>query len=555
MRTATVALVSLSASVGWAQVKLLAVGDVLFDRGVRTTLASTDLGSAFLHVAPLIAQHDLVFCNLECPLTTPDTGHPLFKRFSFRCDPSVAKALRDAGFDLVSVANNHTIDWGREGFVDTIRFLRRAGLHPVGGGHDQAEAMRPAIVERGGLTFAVFGALAFLLEGITHLEDKPGPALAGIDRLQHNIERVRNLVDFVIVSFHWGIEDNRLLSSRQMEFAHGVVDAGADLVLGHHPHVLQGVEHYRGRWIVYSLGNFLFDSTTEHRSLSMALSCGFSKGQIGELEISPVEVHRHLPRPATASVANQVFQRLASLSSSLNTDLQWCGNTICARGRSGSSGAQRVPVKQWDLGGTRLRAYTSRLHMVTGEPSRSAELPIDNPDLYIRDACLVPGAPLSYVYAVVGPLSGTTGSRLAIFPVNVSRVHFATPILDAHLDLRPWRIRCADVDGDGRRDVLAGVRKPTRFDPNDANRLFVFDTEGGGYRPKWLGSSLGQPFSDFETRDSDDDGRSEVLVLERPAQGNAVLAEYEWNGFGFDRQRVLDANATRADLIAHGSWP
>ena len=155
-------LLCFSVPTAYGKVKFCAVGDVLLDRGIRKTIEEKGLNYAFEKVKPIISAHDLAFCNLESPLTSSNIGYPLLKRYSFRGEPEYVQGLLYAGFSVASVANNHTIDWGRDGFIETIRILKEHNISPLGGGENQQEAMQPTLIKKNGLTFAFFGAVSFL---------------------------------------------------------------------------------------------------------------------------------------------------------------------------------------------------------------------------------------------------------------------------------------------------------------------------------------------------------------------------------------------------------
>ena len=262
-----------------------AVGDVAPDR--------PDPGECFALSADTLRKADLAFCQLECNLTERGDRLPQ-ARHTHRSTAAAATAMRAAGLSIVSFAGNHCMDWGREGFNDTIANLRAADLSVVGVGANIAEARAPIVREAKGVhaAFLAYSSIlpmsywaeetrpgcapmrAFTIyEQIEH--DQPGtPARVhtyahrgDLDALKDDIARAKAMADIVIVSFHWGIHFvPAVLAEYQREVAHAAIDAGADLILGHHAHILKGVEMYRGRAIFYSLGNFAVDlrMTPEH---------------------------------------------------------------------------------------------------------------------------------------------------------------------------------------------------------------------------------------------------------------------------------------------------
>ncbi|WP_301101434.1 CapA family protein [Propionivibrio sp.] len=249
------ALISFSA-VQADPVRLVFVGDVMLDDGPGRVIAS---GRDPL--APFAAQlrdADFTIGNLECPIAT--VGKPLdSKIFSFRADPGVVSLLKGR-FDALAVANNHSGDYGKAAFLETLAHLDRAGIRHFGGGRDLAGAHAPLWIERRGLRIAVLAYNEFKPRSFEAGANWPGIAWSEDSQVVSDIRAARAAgADLVIPFMHWGWEREPEPSGRQRQLARTMIDAGADLVLGGHPHVTQGVEYYRGKLIVYSLGNFVFD--------------------------------------------------------------------------------------------------------------------------------------------------------------------------------------------------------------------------------------------------------------------------------------------------------
>jgi poly-gamma-glutamate capsule biosynthesis protein CapA/YwtB (metallophosphatase superfamily) len=204
----------------------------------------------------LFRTDDASVVNLECPITS--RGTKVAKPYNFRMRPGYACALLEAGIDGVCIANNHIYDFGKEGLFDTISYLDSLGLFHVGAGRTRAEARKPVILCLKGLRIGFLGYYgggeAPVAEGT-----EPGVAPRNLDVIAQDIRALRkDSVEYVVVMLHWGTEKAEYPDDGQQAFAHGVIDAGADAVIGHHPHVLQGIEQYRNGVIVYSLGNFVF---------------------------------------------------------------------------------------------------------------------------------------------------------------------------------------------------------------------------------------------------------------------------------------------------------
>ncbi len=264
----------------------------MLSRGVGEKMkAEDDWVYPFRKIGPTLSAADLTFANLECPVS--DVGQNLHHRFSFRADPRVLEGLKYAGFDVVSVANNHMYDWDRPALLDTLKRLREAGILPIGAGANDLEAHYPKFVGVGGVKLAFLAYVGIEPHEAAAGQDRPGVAWLDPERTLTDIRFARNLADVVVVSLHWGVEYATRPQPEQVRLAHQMIDAGADLVVGHHPHVVQPVEEYRERWIAYSLGNFIFDQKspglTHH---GLMLKVALRGKQIAEVSAVPITIDR-----------------------------------------------------------------------------------------------------------------------------------------------------------------------------------------------------------------------------------------------------------------------
>lgn len=260
-------------------------------------------------------QADITFGNLECPLT--DGGTPVLKRrdFIFKADPANAVALRKAGYDLINLANNHTMDQGAQGLEDTIGLIKNQGLSILGAGADKENAHKPVFMRTGGMAIGFLGYSDFPPEGYIY-SDK-AYSVCGFDEktAEEEIRSTKSICDFLIVSLHFGKEFSHYPSANQTKMAHLAIDSGADLVIGHHPHVLQGMELYNGKNIFYSLGNFIFDkqipSGTDE---SIILMVNIDKRGIMSMEALPVVIEGCQPRLAEGEIKASILQKFESYS-------------------------------------------------------------------------------------------------------------------------------------------------------------------------------------------------------------------------------------------------
>jgi poly-gamma-glutamate synthesis protein (capsule biosynthesis protein) len=264
------------------------VGDVNLGDATATAIRSYGSNYPWTSAAPVLRAADLAVANLECAVST--RGTPAAKLYTFRGDPPAVAGLQRAGIDVVSLANNHSLDYGVEAFVDTVRHLRRAGVSVAGGGRDLAAARKPAIVEAGGLRLAIFGYSDVRPAGFDASEDRPGAARAEIGAITTDIRNARRRGETVVVYFHWGTERAQTPDARQRSFATAALDAGATVVLGAHPHVLQPVELSGRRLLAWSLGNFVFAAHSPETSTTGVLTAGLDARGVRWSDLIPATI-------------------------------------------------------------------------------------------------------------------------------------------------------------------------------------------------------------------------------------------------------------------------
>ena len=237
--------------------RLIFVGDIMVAETPGQLIAGGE--DPFQPFASLLSSHDVRIGNLECVVATTGTAEE--KPYTFRADPRTLPVLK-RHFDAVSLANNHSGDFGKAAFAEQLALMDTAGLPYFGGGRDATAAHAPWIVERNGVRIALLGYVEFKPRSFEADASRPGVAWSGEDDdVIEDIIAARRVhrADIVIPFMHWGWEDEPDPSPRLRAFARRMIDAGADMVVGGHPHVTQGAEYYRGKPIIYSLGNFLFN--------------------------------------------------------------------------------------------------------------------------------------------------------------------------------------------------------------------------------------------------------------------------------------------------------
>lgn len=238
-------------------VSIAFVGDILLDDTPGKVVKSGR--DPFAPMASILNTADIRVGNLECVVATTGTPEP-DKPYTFRAHPRTLPVLK-RHFDALALANNHSGDYGPQAFGEMLDLLDRQGIAYFGGGRTLAAAHKPLLIERKGLRIALLSYNEFFPRSFEADFDKPGIAWSEDEQVRLDIATARTTyhADLVIPVMHWGWEHEGTASPRQRALARVMIDAGADAVIGGHPHVTQDVEQYRGKPIVYSLGNFLFD--------------------------------------------------------------------------------------------------------------------------------------------------------------------------------------------------------------------------------------------------------------------------------------------------------
>jgi len=264
------------------------VGDIMLSRGIGKIMAEQNNWLyPFEHVREYLQKADLVFGNLEGPIS--GRGRNQGSIYSFNMDPYVVQGLIDANIGVLSVANNHIFDYGPLAFIDTLAVLRLSGIDTVGGGVNFEEAHRPLVRDMKGTKVAFLAYTNLLPRSLGEKNAVPATSYLDEEIMKHDIEAAKTLVDIVMVSFHWGDEYSTKHNDWQERIAHEAINTGASLVVGHHPHVVEEVEQYRGGYIAYSLGNFIFDQNfSEDTSKGLVLEVTVNDKKISGIKTTGV---------------------------------------------------------------------------------------------------------------------------------------------------------------------------------------------------------------------------------------------------------------------------
>lgn len=305
-------------------VRLAAVGDIMLANVVAQNMAAQGIDQPFELVAPYLQQADITFGNLEGTLTERGTARP--KNFTFRTPPALSGGLVNAGFDILSVANNHTMDFGAQGLEDTLAALDFIGIARQGAGANEAEARTPVILEANGLRIGFLSYVNvgqevnsnYVNETAAADEDSPGVAWARPEDVTADVAALKPQVDVVVVSMHIGIEGSFTLRDWQTDTAHAAIDAGASLVLGHHAHVLQRIEHYGDGVIIFGLGNFVFDVANPDRNNTRSVIAYFELTREGvtgyDFIPTVIDVNENRPRPIIDGSGTPILTHILGLT-------------------------------------------------------------------------------------------------------------------------------------------------------------------------------------------------------------------------------------------------
>ncbi len=317
------------------QVVIASVGDMMLADRAQRKLDRQGYDYPFRRVKALFEGADYVMGNIEAPITVNEERFMPSKKWSYKQNPPAAQAYADVGFDLLTLANNHTLDYGPIGLEDTIRALDALDVVVIGGGRNEAEAHEGTVVEINGTRVGILAYMepygAYEKKGWFAKGDAPGCALLNRENLKADIARMREQADLVLVHLHYG-RNYKGVTKYQKKSSRWAIDAGADIVNGHHPHVAQGVEIYKGKPIVYSLGNFTFG--TGGRFEKGKQGYGFvaryviCDGELASIELDLIGVNNRLVK-YQPTIIDEAEARtvMPELMAEFDTPFRWDGST------------------------------------------------------------------------------------------------------------------------------------------------------------------------------------------------------------------------------------
>jgi len=308
-------------------ITVVAVGDIMFSSAPGRLVKSRGPKAPFTSTRKILSGADVTVGNLETSLSK--RGAPIRgKAFTFRGSPRAAKGLQWAGFDLLSLANNHARDYGSLALKDTLRTLDGAKIAHAGAGKNRKAAWQPAIIKRNGATIAFLAFSQITPTNFSATSSRAGTAYTmNRSAVRKAIQKASKKADYVIVSFHWGTEKDYSASKRQIADGRSAIRAGADLVLSHHPHVIQGVEFYKKGLIAYSLGNFVFSPGSAAGRDSMILRMTLSPSGVSKVSAVPVHIGSNgKPTVQKGSSAKRIISIIRKTSKARGTKVSRSGS-------------------------------------------------------------------------------------------------------------------------------------------------------------------------------------------------------------------------------------
>ncbi len=293
------------------EISIIAVGDILLSRQVGKKIdQSENPNLPFEKLQATLSGADLTFGNLECPL---DSGsNPIREGLIFRCLTKYVPGLVTAGFDVLSTANNHAMDQGLDNLKFTREYLRSQNILPIGSAASLDEAWQPQILQRNGTKFAFLAASYASINDNGKTTNDYVARIEDLEHLKASILKLKSQADFIIVNMHAGTEYTSHPNQKQIAFAHAAIDAGADVVIGQHPHWIQDIEIYQNKPIFYSLGNFVFDQMwSQETREGLVVRLAISDKRLEKAELIPVIIENYCcPRLASDEEKTKILKEI-----------------------------------------------------------------------------------------------------------------------------------------------------------------------------------------------------------------------------------------------------
>jgi len=307
------------------KIRIAAMGDAMLGRNVGARYLAQPSDFVMADIRSVVEGHDIVFVNLECPVSSRGRPDPIQKpNVTFCAAPETLGVLQGVGVNVVSIANNHALDYGEEALTDTLRHLDNGGIRRGGAGRNYDEANAPVLLEINGIRVAIL-CHVFIYSASTRRATKQRAGVADhrLGKILRKIRSLRSKGYLVIVSVHWGLEYSFHPVPYQCRQAREMIEAGASLILGHGPHYPQGFETYKGGRIVWSLGNFLFDEPYRYSNRSFIYSAALpasSPERVVDERVIPIEIVNGVPRVLSGPPGDRLRRGLRALSAGYQLD-------------------------------------------------------------------------------------------------------------------------------------------------------------------------------------------------------------------------------------------
>jgi poly-gamma-glutamate synthesis protein (capsule biosynthesis protein) len=304
-----------------SSITIIAAGDLMLGSWIQDVIENFGYDYPFQHIDTIFNDADVSFANLEAPFGTKGKAFP--KTYSFQVQPELINVLTAGKLNLVSIANNHIMDFGVESLTETVNLLKQNNIWFAGAGLNLAQAREPALFQIKDKKIAFIAYSLTFPQEFWATDTSAGTCFPSHTFVYEDIKKFKNENDLVIVSCHWGEELRETPKDYQIELAHNLIDAGADIILGHHPHVIQGIEFYKDKLIAYSLGNFIFGSYSKKASESYILRLQWDDTGLQTCKIIPINVFNEevefQPTPFLGKEKMDFLEKLNKLSLELNS--------------------------------------------------------------------------------------------------------------------------------------------------------------------------------------------------------------------------------------------
>ncbi len=303
------------------------MGDVMLGRLVNQVIDTKGYKYPWGNMLPILHENDINIINLETTLTRSVKKVP--KVFNFKATPEKVQSLIDARIDVVNLANNHALDFSQEGLLETLKTLDNANIKHVGAGENAQKARAPVIIEKKGIRIGIIG-FTDNEPGWKAEKNKPGTnyfRVGDVEKVKKDIAHMRDEVDFIIATQHWGPNKREVPTQEFINFAHAMIDAGVDIIHGHSAHVTQGIESYKGKLILYDTGDFIDDYMVGpilRNDHSFLFQVTVSKNSIKRLTLIPVKIENRQVNRATGKDYHELVDRIKRLSQAFWTHLHVC---------------------------------------------------------------------------------------------------------------------------------------------------------------------------------------------------------------------------------------